>query len=298
MKDDMVPRAFNLGSINMDMVIQLERFPEAGETAIGRMTVEALGGKGLNASVAIHLAGGEVRHIGAVNKDDSSVLSAIASLGLSTDYIEQAEQPTGQAVVMLDASSENRIVVCPGANHSISDDHISAALSEARTGDWLVMQNETKGQAHAIQVAKERNMKVAMVAAPFVADDVLPLLDNIDLIALNETEAQQLQSACGLELNNLPVEHILMTLGSRGATHVTESKSTSVAAHVVTAVDTTAAGDTFFGYFLASFMQGRPIADSLALANSAAALAVQRNGAVSSIPTFSEAEAGIKAQTT
>ena len=150
------------------------------------------------------------------------------------------------------------------------------------------MQNETNGQKHAVEIARQKKMKIALVAAPFDASMVIEVLDNIDLLALNETEAKELEVAFGKPVESMDGPSILVTKGAAGATLITPKQTFHVEGKKVRPRDTTGAGDTFFGFLLASLIAGKTHQMSLELANEAAAIAVQRHGAANAIPTMDE----------
>lgn len=285
-----MPKVFNLGSINIDRTISVPRFPLPGETLAGGAASEGLGGKGLNISVALHRAGLSVCHIGAVDQSDQSTRDQVVGLGLSTAALERSYEPTGQAFILLDAAKENLIVVSAGANGAISETHIELQLAAARPGDWLVLQNETNNQEFAVNFAKSKGMKVGLVPAPFDADMVRALASKLDLLVLNEIEAEQMEQALGVPVALSGVPRVVVTKGAQGATLLRDVQPVHTQGLPVTPVDTTAAGDTFFGFFLGALLSGLPDKDALCQANAAAALAVQTLGATASIPTLQEVE--------
>lgn len=285
-----MPTIFNLGSINKDQTLRVKRLPAPGETIMGEVAGTSLGGKGMNVSIALKRAGFDPVHIGAVNRGDVSVLASIEGYGIATGQIEPSELETGQAFIFLDDDHENAIVVCPGANHAIGEAHIDAALSHGRAGDWLVLQNETNGQAFAIKQARELGMRVAYMAAPFDEEVTAGLLGEVDLLAVNETEWSQLVTYLGGDPSLVQVPRVLITRGAQGATFLEQSVEFAVSGLTVTVKDTTAAGDTFFGFFLAEYIRTGDARQSLTYANAAAALAVQAEGAAVSIPTHADVQ--------
>ena len=277
-------KVFNLGSINMDQIVRVGHFPQPGETISGTNVGTNLGGKGLNVSVALARAGVAPIHIGAIGADDEKVAQALSAFEIDTAQIKPSSFPGGSAFVFLDQTGENSIVVCPGANQEIDPKNIEEALSTAQPGDWLTLQNETNAQIEAAKMAKARGMKVAYMAAPFDAEKIAALEGLVDLLAVNETEAAQLEAFSGKPITDLGFPAILVTLGAKGAKFTSQGQEHRVQGREVEVVDTTAAGDTFFGYFLAEFLRTNDPVQSLQLANIAASLAVQSEGAASSIP--------------
>lgn len=281
-------RVYNLGSINVDRTISVARFPRPGETIPGEDPSVGLGGKGLNISVALLRAGQAVCHIGAVHQDDHQTRDQIAALGLSTEALESSRHSTGQAFILLDDCKENAIVVSAGANRRISDAHIDKYLTQAGAGDWLVFQNETNNQEYALDLAKSKGMKVGLVPAPFDPKMVDALTSRLDLIVLNEIEAEQLEKSTGASITDLGVPLVVVTKGALGATLFRGGQSIHTKSLPVSPVDTTAAGDTFFGFFLSAILSDMSDREAMFQANAAAALSVQKMGATASIPTLHE----------
>jgi ribokinase len=287
----------NIGSINWDRVYRVAHFPAPGETISAASASVGLGGKGLNQSVAILRAEGSVRHVGAVAKDDVRMITALGDLGLDVAEIALLrETETGSALILVDDAAENVIVLDQGANGLIPKASVIDALNKAKAGDWLLMQNETNLLEFSLVEAKTRGLRLALSAAPFRPEDVIPFLDYLDLLSVNAVEFDQLQSALG-EDRSLPEGlAVLITKGAQGAEYRLGDAVIKAEAHRVKAVDTTGAGDTFLGYFLARVDLGATIKDALAIAMAAAAIQVTRVGAVSAIPILSDVRGFQKAK--
>ncbi|WP_171097428.1 ribokinase [Ruegeria sp. HKCCD7255] len=280
---------WNLGSINADMVYDVPHLPGAGETLAADGLSRFLGGKGANMSVAAARAGARVAHIGAVGPDGRWALDRLTEYGIDTLFIAEVEVPTGHAIIAVDKAGENNIILFQGANHAISNAQLGQALSVAEAGDVLVMQNETNAQLEAAKMGRDLGLTVCYAAAPFDADAVQAVLPMLDFLILNQVEADQLQAATGLTVSDLPVEHVVVTLGSKGARYVQKDhEPVDFAAHKVQAVDTTGAGDTFTGYVLAGMDRGMPMEQAIQQANRAAALMVTRHGTADVIPDLKE----------
>ncbi|PYE82371.1 ribokinase [Pseudoroseicyclus aestuarii] len=279
----------NIGSINWDRVYSVPRFPQPGETLAATSASVGLGGKGLNQSVAIARSGGQVRHLGAIGAGDEAMLEALRAQGLALEEIAQVTGAlTGSATIFVDAEAENLIVLDPGANARIEEAAVAQALTRMAKGDWALLQNETNMLGRGAALAREAGLRVALAAAPFDAEAVLPLLDRIDLLAVNEIELAQLQEAGGTLPEGLAV---LVTLGAEGAEYRAGGQSIRAAAHRVEAVDTTGAGDTVLGAFLARLDAGEGPEAALRYAMAAGALQVTRPGAAAAIPRQDEVEA-------
>lgn len=289
-------KIFNLGSINVDHVYEVASLPNWGETLSSTSYSVNLGGKGLNITVAAHRAGAEVHHIGLVGEGDSLVESMIASFEINSALIQTSSSPTGHANVFLNGQSENCIVIHGGANQCFREHQIRSSLSSAQPNDWLVLQNETNANEVGIKLARELGMKIALVAAPFDADTLLSQISSVDLVAMNEHEAAQYEAAANLDLRQLNGTDFVITYGKLGASFLSGNKEIHVPSHTVNALDTTGAGDTFFGVFLAHYADGMPAGSALKYANAAGALMVQRKGAANVIPTAIEVEMFIASQ--
>ena len=279
---------YNLGSINVDHLYMLERIPKPGETLSSLETHITIGGKGLNISVAAHRSGADVRHIGVVGSADPSVLDMIAGLGLDRALISQVDVQTGHAIIYVDENSENSIVVHGGANHCFSESQIRTALSSAQPNDWLVLQNETNANEIGISIAREKGMKIALVAAPFNAKKMPEQIKKVDLVSMNKTESELFEVISGTSIGNLKSIDFLITYGADGAVFLSDGVTQRIAAHKVHSIDTTGAGDTFFGVFMAHYTGRGCVKTALKKANAAAAIIVQRRGVASVVPSQKE----------
>ena len=280
---------WNLGSINADFVYRVPRIPAPGETlaSTGRQTF--LGGKGANMSVAAARAAARVVHVGAVGEDGRWAVERLLEYGVDIRHVAiLQDQATAQAIIAVDDAGENSIILYPAANRAIPEDRIGAALAEAATGDWLLMQNETNGQEAAARMARDMGLRVAYAAAPFDAKATARLLPLIDLLVLNEVEAAQLREATGKGPADLGVTDVLVTLGPDGVEWIGAEGTRRFPAVPVEAVDTTGAGDTFTGYVLAGLDRGMPMAQAVGQATLAAAIMVTRHGTADVIPDLAD----------
>lgn len=284
---------FNLGSINADHFYRLPHLTLPGETLAATSYGRGLGGKGANQSVAAARAGAVVRHIGATGVDGAWMRAELAADGVDCAHVAEVDVASGHAIIMVDASGENSIVLFPGANRALPLAALEDAMATAAAGDWLLMQNETSAQVEAVALAKARGVKVAYSAAPFEAEAVRKVLTDLDLLLLNAVEAAQLCEALGTTLDALPVKAVCVTHGAKGAVwHDLAGKTAQEQpAFKVTPVDTTAAGDTFAGYLVAGLAEGMTPPQALRLAAGASALKVTRAGTAAAIPTRAEVDA-------
>ena len=281
---------WNVGSINADRFYHLPHLPEPGETLAAREMTEGLGGKGANMSVAAARAGARVMHIGAVGRDGQWAIDRLLEYGVDTQHISMIGTPTGHANIHVDPDGENNIVVLPGANRAVSQAQIGSALTEAATGDYLLLQNETNGQRFAAETARQLGLRVVYAAAPFSAVAVQRVLDCVDLLVLNAVEAAQLEAELGVALEALEVDDIVVTLGADGCKWVScrTGQTQTFPAYKADAIDTTGAGDTFTGYLVASLDRGMDMAEAIDLGMKAGALMVAREGTADVIPDLKE----------
>ncbi|KAF0095525.1 MAG: ribokinase [Puniceicoccaceae bacterium 5H] len=282
----------NVGSLNLDHIFRLEHFVRPGETLAARDYAHSPGGKGLNQSLALARAGGRVFHAGAIGPDGASLKVLLQDAGVDTRYLEEGAAATGQAVIQVDDGGENAILLYGGANHTLTPEQLEAAWLALPEDAYVLTQNETNLTEHVIHEARRRGFRVVWNPAPITdACRQIPLT-SVDYLIVNEVEATGL---CGFDAepdamlsvlhSRAPQLQVVMTLGARGViTDGPDGAYQLPAAPVEHVVDTTAAGDTFIGYFLAAMASGRSLADSLKQATAAAAWCVQQAGAAPSIP--------------
>ena len=265
--------------------------PMPGETISAVSYDKFLGGKGINQSIAIAKANGQVKHVGAVGNDSSWVLSEIEKLGVNTPCISRLDCATGHAIIFVNQEGENLIVIEGGANQQLTKTEIDEALSSANpVQDWVLFQNETNLTEYLAQKAKSAGYKLVYSAAPFKAEIVENILPMIDLLAVNEIEAAALADHLNVPLNEIPVPQLLITKGSKGSVLKVGEEQFAQDAISVDALDTTGAGDTFLGSFLANYCEGTDAETALKYAAHASALQVTKAGAATAIPSQSEVE--------
>jgi len=291
-----------VGSSNTDMVIKSEHLPAPGETILGGEFFMNPGGKGANQAVAAARLGGEVVFVARVGKDifGQEAVVGFNREGINTDFIvTDPEQPSGVAIIMVDAKGENCIAVASGANNMLSPADVDKALAQIDVADVLLMQLETPIETigHVAELGMQKGKTVILNPAPAQA---LPdeLLARLDVITPNETEAEILTgikvectddaAKAAQALRGKGVGTVIITLGSQGAFVLSESFSGLVPTRKVEAIDTTAAGDTFNGALAVGIAEGKAIEDAIAFANKAAAISVTRLGAQSSVPSLAE----------
>lgn len=285
---------FNVGSINVDHLYQVDHFVRPGETMGSSSYQQLLGGKGANQSVALAKAGAKVKHVGAICRSDTHIIEQLQSYGVDTEWVAKVEETTGHAIIQLTGEAENAIILHAGANHMLTSRQIKSVLDNLQQGDWVLLQNETNLVAEALQAAQEAGAKVAFNPAPMDAELTRKVLPYLDLLIVNEVEAMDLAQVDTIEAaaEKLPKDYpdiaVMMTLGKEGVRYFSAQEDIQVPAFVVSAKDTTAAGDTFIGFCLAELSQGTPMQQAMTKACAASAICVSRMGAAPSIPAMDE----------
>jgi len=294
-----------VGSLNMDLVAYTSRLPEMGETILGQDFQTFPGGKGANQAVAAARLGASVSMIGKVGQDSFGeiLIDNLRNNGVNTEHIlKDPQNPTGTAVITVDAEGRNTIVVISGSNYQLSPQDVERCRQVIASADVLLLQLETPIETvlRAAQLARESGVKVLLNPAPAQElPDALYAL--VDVLIPNETEAalltglpvanpQQAVSAAETLLHK-GVKNVLVTLGKQGSLWVDASGSRVTPSFEVSAVDSTAAGDAFIGGLGSALAQQTSIEDALRWGSAAGALAVTRKGAQSSLPSETELKA-------
>ena len=290
-------RILNMGSLNLDRVYDVRHFVTPGETILAQGFGMFCGGKGLNQSVALARAGAQVYHAGAVGAEGEELLELLRGAGADVSLVCRLPEATGHAIIQLEPGGQNSIIVYGGANQSLTSEYIERALAHFTAGDLLLVQNETSGVAFAMQAAKARGMLVAFNASPITPELFDYPLHQVDYFLINEVEGRALagaeNEAYGPVLDTLRNKYeaaVVLTVGSEGAYYQKGAVRLHMGICDVPVVDTTAAGDTFCGYFIASLAKGMDARQALEYASRASSLAVSRKGAANSIPEWQEVE--------
>jgi len=301
------PRIAVVGSLNMDLVVRTPRLPQPGETLAGGDFLTAHGGKGANQAVAAARQGGRVSLIGKVGADDfgNRLSRSLADEGIDTAHLTIAGRATGVAVIMLDTTGQNSIIISPGANGAVGPDDIDAAAPAIAEADVLLVQLEVPQDAveRAMVLARENKTRVVYNPSPY-SDSCRALLPLADVLVPNEIEAADLsgidtdtdggpERAARRLLEQGP-DTVLLTLGGRGVYAADRNGGRMQPGFAVEVKDTTAAGDTFVAAFAVATGLGLPLEAAVRRAQAAAALAVTRLGAQPSIPTAGEVDAFLK----
>jgi ribokinase len=288
-----LPTVLNLGSANIDYVYHVDRFVAPGETLRSNSLVRGAGGKGFNQSIALTRAGARVAHAGCIGREAAWLREQLAEEKIDVTRFTLVDEAPGHAIIQVTPSGQNAILLSPGANYSLAAAMVPALFCGLGPHDWFLTQNETSCVPEAIHYARRAGLTVCFNPAP-MHDDVREFqLGDVDWLFVNESEGEALTNkhepaAILAGLRRLTARaHLVLTLGAEGAWCVPPTgKGAAVhcAAPQVHAVDTTGAGDTFIGFFIAALIQDHTLAAALELACRAAALSVTRLGAAASIP--------------
>lgn len=287
-----------LGSINIDRTYSVEHFVQSGETIKAMRMDLFCGGKGFNQAVALSRAGLEVFFAGALGEDGDMLEKALEEEKIQTDYLLRTEGPTGHAVIQNDAAGQNCIIILPGANGKITCDDIDRILGHFSAGDLIVLQNEISNVDHAIRKAHEKGLRIAFNPSPYQKAIRSYDLHLVDYLFVNEVEGAALSEKENarealLSLHVMyPDTKVILTMGSEGSATISpEGTITECGVYKAQTIDTTAAGDTFTGYYLRSVVEGAEEKEALETAAIASGIAVSRKGASPSVPHYSEVAA-------
>ena len=292
-------KVLNIGSMNLDLVYSVDHIVQPGETEASVSMNTFLGGKGMNQSVALAKAGVEVYQGGMIGEDGQPFLDACAEYGVRADFIRKVEGKSGHAVIQIDSSAQNCILLYGGANQMLTERYVDEVLEHFGAGDILLLQNEVNLLPYIVDKAYEKGMQIALNPSPF--NEKLSKVDmtKISIFLLNEVEGNQVTGLTAPEeiiakMQELyPHAKIVLTLGKDGAVYAEGEQRFFQPIFPVKAVDTTAAGDTFTGYFLAGLAEGMAIPETLKMSAKASSIAVSRAGAVPSIPYRAEVMAAL-----
>lgn len=292
-------KIINFGSLNIDNVYNVQEFVKPGQTIFSNSFQVAAGGKGLNQSIAAARAGAPVIHAGCIGQNGAFLADLMQEAGVDISALLTLDAPNGHTVIEVNAAGQNRIIVYGGTNQMLTEDYLDTVLSKAEPGDLALLQNETNLIASILQKSHEKGMKIVFNPSPMPKDLASLPLHLVDYFMINELEAAQLadlpadtpyESILDCLAKKYPHAAIVMTLGHNGVLFSQEDTRLSHPIFPVEAVDTTAAGDTFCGYFLAAICRNAPIETALKEASAASAIAVSRPNAAPSIPLYEEVE--------
>lgn len=295
-------KILSFGSLNIDYVYSVPHFVKKGETLSAKELNVYTGGKGLNQSIALARAGVETYQAGAIGTDGMFLLEQLKEAGVKTDLVKILDDVrTGNAIIQNDDEGDNCIVLFGGANQAITKEQVDEVFKDFTNEDYLLIQNEINELSYIVEKAKEEGMKIILNPSPMNEKIMRLPLDQIDYFILNEIEAMQIlkmdkpEEIDGKYIASLLHERfkdatIVLTLGSEGSVCISDDEYVEQSIYKVKAIDTTAAGDTYTGYFIAGILNGKTIKESMDIASKASAIAVTRQGAAPSIPVLEEVE--------
>ena len=287
-------KILNFGSCNIDYVYSLDHIVKIGETETTNKFETFPGGKGLNQSIAVAKAGAKVFHAGCVGNDSELLTQVLVQNGVDITYLKTVDTKNGHAIIQVSSKGENSIFLYPGSNEMITKNFVDTVLENFEAGDIILLQNEINNVDYIVEKAYSRDMCVILNPSPFNERINKINFDMLSYLVLNEVELNEI-SGCAESEEGLaylrqkyPWLKIILTLGENGSVFVNGNQKFYQAAFKVDAVDTTAAGDTFTGYFIAELSKGTDYPQILKIASAASAIAVSRKGAAPSIPTRDE----------
>jgi len=289
-------KVLNFGSLNLDYTYEVEHIVREGETIAADQVQMNLGGKGFNQSMALARAGISVYHAGLVGEEGIDFYDVCQESGIKTDYIKTVVGRCGHTVIQVDENGQNSIILFGGANRKNTKEYVDEVLANFTSGDVILLQNEISEVPYIIEQAFKKGMTIVFNPSPY--DERIDECDlgKVSTLIVNETEGQQLTGmttpstiVAAMEAS-FPNAKIVLTLGEKGSIYHLGDDELYQPAFAVEAVDTTAAGDTFTGFFVAGLLKQYTVRDALIKASKAAAIAVTKPGAAMSIPFMSEVE--------
>jgi ribokinase len=281
------------GSLNIDLIFSVDHIAAPGETINSGALERSAGGKGANQAAALAKAGMEVYIAGKIGRDGEFLLELLGSYGVRTDHVLRWEGATGQAIIQVDKSGQNSIVLYGGGNGALKEEEMGPILATFDRGDMILVQNEIPLTAALMRAAGERGMRVCLNPSPFDGRIAGLPLELADLLFVNEIEAAGLAGRPVTEdprgileglVTRFPRAEIILTAGKEGAYYAHGALRAKGDIVDLPVADTTGAGDTFTGFFLAARQRGCGVEESLALACKASSIAVSRRGAMASMP--------------
>jgi len=285
------------GSLNIDLTFSVDHIVAPGETINSISLVKNAGGKGANQAAALAKAGLPVYMAGKVGQDGQFLLDLLKSYGVNTDNVVQYEGPTGQAIIQLDKHRQNSIVLFSGGNEEVTVEEIHSTIEQFSAGDIIVVQNEIIHTRQIIENAKKQGLRICLNPSPFDKTIARLPLELVDMLFVNEIEGAALanlppDTLLTVTLNELvklfPKAEIILTAGKDGAYYGYGEIREKGNIIEVAVEDTTGAGDTFTGYFIAARGKDMTVSQALGIACKASSIAVSRKGAMESIPYAGE----------
>lgn len=293
-------KLLDFGSLNIDHTYQLPHLVRPGETLASDSYHKSEGGKGFNQAVALAKAGQEVYLAGAIGQDGLFLRDYLQERGVHTEHLCVLNAPTGHAMIQLDTEGQNCIILFGGTNGMITEAMIDEVLADFGAGDYLLLQNEISHVDSIICAAHAKGMHIILNPSPMSPELLTWPLELVEWFILNEIEGADITGKTQPEemldelLRRYPACHVVLTLGERGSVYADATQRIDQGIVPAHTVDTTAAGDTFTGYFIHALLQGEAIQQALKTAACASAITVSRPGAGRSIPAAEEVQAAMK----
>ncbi len=287
-------KIYNLGSLNIDYVYSVDHFVSAGETLSSDMMETFPGGKGLNQSVALARAGAKVIHGGLLGDGGEFLKEKMASSGVDISQIKRTDGSNGHAIIQVNNKGQNCILLYAGSNYKIDRQYIEEFLADTAESDILVLQNEISCLDVVFEIAQQKKLNIAFNPSPLKENIKLLPLKCVKWFFCNEIEGEALFGSDDPEiikvnfLEMYPESVLVLTLGKRGSMYISKEKSFFQPIFDAEVVDTTAAGDTFTGYFISSVSRGESAEYAMEIATRASSITVSRKGASDSIPFLKE----------
>lgn len=287
------------GSLNIDYTYSVDHFVGKGETLSSHQLTVFTGGKGLNQSIALAKAGADVYHAGSIGSDGKVLQEVLDQAGVHTDYVTVLPNGlTGNAIIQRDKNGDNCILLYGGTNQMITTKQVDSVLSHFSAGDYLILQNEINQLPYILEKAHKLGMVIVLNPSP-MNEKILALpLNYVNIYILNEVEADQILNGGGAAHMHLAKKllekfHdaiVVLTLGDEGSIYMDKQTQIFQKAFDISVTDTTAAGDTFTGFFIGALLRGASKAEAMEEAAAAAAIACSREGAAPSIPSQDEVQ--------
>jgi ribokinase len=287
-------KILNFGSCNIDYVYSLDHIVRVGETETTHKLEVFPGGKGLNQSIALSRAGAQVYHAGCIGTDGTMLMDILKESGVKVSYVQVVDAKNGHAIIQVNSKGDNSIFLYPGSNEMITEKYVDDVLADFTTNDIILLQNEINKIDYIIEKAYDKGMQIVLNPSPFNEKVKAIDLNKISYLILNEVEAfeysgyEDPRASLDYFKNNFPCLKVMLTLGSNGCVYMDAEQEIYHSIFDVTPVDTTAAGDTFTGYFIEGVSRNDDYKNILKIASAASAIAVSRNGAAPSIPLRNE----------
>lgn len=287
-------KIYDIGSANIDYVYSVSHITKPGETLSSSDMQTFPGGKGLNQAVALSKAGADVVFGAVLGSGGSFLLNILKENGVDVSRIKITDNADGHAIIQVDEKGENSILLFPGTNAAFTKEYIEEILFDANEGDILLLQNEINCLQELFEIAHKKKMRIAFNPSPFSASIYKLPLSYVDFFFCNEIEGEALfesaipKEICDNFIKKYPDSNLILTLGEKGSIFKSKNEYIIQPIFKTKVADTTAAGDTFTGYFLSEISKGNDAKTALEISSKASSIAVSRKGAAASVPFYNE----------